>query len=39
MAIETSHGLLVASLRTDRRQVFAINPLAAARYWDRHGVS
>lgn len=39
VAIETSHGLLVASLRTGRRQVFAINPLAAARYRDRHGVS
>ncbi|MFC8450239.1 IS110 family transposase [Kitasatospora sp. NPDC057223] len=39
VAIETSHGLLVAVLRTGRRQVFAINPLAAARYRDRHGVS
>ncbi|GLW59584.1 mini-circle putative transposase for IS117 [Kitasatospora phosalacinea] len=39
MAIETSHGLLVAALRTGRRQVFAVNPPAAARYRDRHGVS
>lgn len=39
MVIETSHGLLVASLRTGSRRVFAINPLAAARYRDRHGVS
>jgi transposase len=39
VAIETSHGLLVASLRTGSRRVFAINPLAAARYRDRHGVS
>ncbi|GJF32574.1 mini-circle putative transposase for IS117 [Kitasatospora sp. NE20-6] len=39
VAIETSHGLLVAALRTGERQVFAINPLAAARYRDRHGVS
>lgn len=39
MAIETSHGLLVVSLRTGSRRVFAINPLAAARYRDRHGVS
>lgn len=39
VAIETSHGLLVASLRTGNRRVFAINPLAAARYRDRHGVS
>lgn len=39
VAIETSHGLLVAALRTGTRQVFAVNPLAAARYRDRHGVS
>lgn len=39
VAVETSHGLLVATLRVGTRQVFAINPLAAARYRDRHGVS
>jgi transposase len=39
VAIETSRGLLVAVLRTSSRQVFAINPLAASRYRDRHGVS
>jgi transposase len=39
VAIETSHGLLVAVLRTGSRKVFAINPLATARYRDRHGVS
>ncbi|MFF2619869.1 IS110 family transposase [Kitasatospora sp. NPDC058046] len=39
VAIETSHGLLVAALRSGTRKVFAINPLAAARYRDRHGVS
>ncbi|WP_449343317.1 IS110 family transposase [Streptomyces rhizosphaerihabitans] len=39
VAIETSRGLLVAVLRTGTRQVFAINPLAAARYRDRHSVS
>ncbi|MHC6630507.1 IS110 family RNA-guided transposase [Streptomyces globosus] len=39
VAIETSRGLLVAVLRTGRRQVFAINPMAAARYRDRHSVS
>ncbi|MFD9130686.1 IS110 family transposase [Kitasatospora sp. NPDC059571] len=39
VAIETSRGLLVAALRTGQRQVFAVNPLAAARYRDRHGVS
>lgn len=39
VAIETNRGLLVAVLRTGTRKVFAINPLAAARYRDRHGVS
>ncbi|MFI9367054.1 IS110 family transposase [Kitasatospora sp. NPDC053057] len=39
VAIETSRGLLVATLRTGKRPVYAINPLAAARYRDRHGVS
>jgi transposase len=39
IAIEPSRGLLVAVLRTGRRQVFAINPMAAARYRDRHSVS
>ncbi|MEY9962751.1 hypothetical protein ABIA33_000777 [Streptacidiphilus sp. MAP12-16] len=39
VAIETSRGLLVAVLRTGKRQIFAINPLAAARYRDRHAVS
>ncbi|MFF4476390.1 IS110 family transposase [Streptomyces sp. NPDC001520] len=39
VAIETSRGLLVAVLRAGRRPIYAINPLAAARYRDRHGVS
>ncbi|MGX1886966.1 IS110 family transposase [Streptomyces sp. NPDC055287] len=39
VAIETSRGLLVAVLRAGKRQVFAINPLAAARYRDRRSVS
>jgi transposase len=39
VAIETSSGLLVAALRTGKRKIFAINPLAAARYRDRYGVS
>jgi hypothetical protein len=39
VAIETSRGLLVSVLRTGKRKVFAINPLAAARYRDRHSVS
>ncbi|MET7398892.1 IS110 family transposase [Dactylosporangium sp. NPDC005572] len=36
VAIETSQGLLVAGLRAAGRQVFAINPLAVSRYWDRY---
>lgn len=39
VAIETSHGLLVAALRTGTRRIYAVNPLSAARYRDRHGVS
>lgn len=39
VAIETSRGLLVAVLRTGKRKVFAINPMAAARYRGRHSVS
>jgi transposase len=39
VAIETSRGLLVACLRATGRQVFAINPMAVARYRDRHTVS
>jgi transposase len=32
VAIETSHGLLVAALRATGREVYAINPMAVARY-------
>ncbi|QCB97922.1 hypothetical protein E5206_14175 [Arthrobacter sp. PAMC25564] len=39
VAIETTRGLLVASLRATGREVYAINPMAAARYRDRHAVS
>ncbi|WP_425559360.1 IS110 family transposase [Catenulispora yoronensis] len=39
VAIETSRGLLVASLRTTGRRVYAINPMAAARYRDRTAVT
>ncbi|MER6376727.1 IS110 family transposase [Streptomyces mirabilis] len=39
VAIETSRGLLVACLRATRRPVFAINPMAASRYRDRHAVT
>jgi transposase len=39
VAIETGRGLLVACLRGTGRPVYAINPLAASRYRDRHSVS
>ncbi|CQR59426.1 Mobile element protein (plasmid) [Streptomyces leeuwenhoekii] len=39
IAIETSRGLLVACLRATGRPVYAINPMAAARYRDRHTVT
>jgi len=39
VAIETTRGLLVACLRATGRPVDAINPLAVARYRDRHTVS
>jgi transposase len=39
VAIETSRGLLVACLRASGHRVYAINPMAVARYRDRHAVS
>ena len=39
VAIETPRGLLVASLRATGRSVYAINPLAVARYRERHSVA
>jgi transposase len=39
VAIETSRGLLVAALRVTGRPVFPINPMAVARYRERHSVS
>ncbi|RKE22065.1 transposase [Streptomyces sp. TLI_171] len=39
VAIETSHGLLVAALRATGRAVYAINPMAAARYRERRTVA
>lgn len=39
IAIETSRGLLVACLRGTRRPVYAINPMAVARYRDRSSVA
>jgi transposase len=39
VAIETSHGLLVAGLRAAGRTVYSINPLAVSRYRDRYRAS
>ena len=39
VAIETPRGLLIACLRATGRQVYPINPMAVARYRDRHSVS
>ncbi|NEA59749.1 IS110 family transposase [Streptomyces sp. SID13666] len=39
VAIETSRSLLVACLRATGRPIYAINPMAAARYRDRHTVT
>jgi len=36
VAIETARGLLVASLRGSGRPIYAINPMAVARYRERH---
>ncbi len=39
IAIETPRGLMVAALRAVGRPVFAINPMAVARYRERHSVA
>lgn len=39
VAIETPRGLLVAALRATGRAVYAINPLAVARYRERYSVA
>jgi transposase len=39
VAIETARGLLVACLRSTGRPVYAINPVAVARYRERHSVA
>ncbi|EHR53419.1 transposase [Saccharomonospora amisosensis] len=39
VAIETPRGLLVAALRATGRPVFAINPMAVARYRERYTVA
>ena len=39
VAIETPRGLLVAALRATGRPIYAINPMAVARYRERHSQS
>jgi transposase len=39
VAIETPRGLLTSSLRATGRQVYPVNPMAVARYRDRHSVA
>ena len=39
VAIETPRGLLVACLRATGRKVYPVNPMAVARYRDRHTVA
>src|ERR1700751_2571369 len=39
VAIETPRGLLVACLRAPGRPVYPVNPMAVARYRDRHSVA
>jgi len=39
IAIETSRGLLVAMLRATGRPIHVINPMAVARYRDRHSAA
>ena len=39
VAIETPRGLLTACLRATGRNVYPINPMAVARYRDRHSVA
>lgn len=39
IAIETPRGLLVAALRAAGRKIYPINPMAVARYRERHSAS
>ena len=39
VAIETPRGLLTACLRAAGRQIYPINPMAVARYRDRHSIA
>ncbi|MDB6102789.1 MAG: sle [Gammaproteobacteria bacterium] len=39
VAVETARGLLISCLRTTDRKVYSINPMAVARYRERHRVA
>ena len=39
VAIETPRGLLTACLRATGRKVYPVNPMAVARYRDRHSIA
>ena len=39
VAVETARGLLISCLRTSGRAVYSINPMAVARYRERHRVT
>jgi hypothetical protein len=39
VAVETARGLLIACLRATGRKVYSINPMAVARYRERHTVA
>ncbi|MGO4420966.1 transposase, partial [Streptomyces sp. MCAF7] len=39
VAVETARGLLFACLRATGRKVYSINPMAVARYRERHRVT
>ncbi len=39
IGIETPHGLMVQALRAAGYAIYAVNPMAASRYRDRHAVS
>src|SRR5580700_3359084 len=39
VAIETPRGLLTACLRATGRKIYPINPMAVARYRDRHSIA
>ena len=39
IGVETPHGLMLRALRAAGYTIYAVNPLAASRYRDRHAVS